>query len=202
VDSVFDLASAVPKRALFAAIGVAVVGAVLAAAFGGASVAGAAAGIGALVVASAGALLALRVHVDRMPLTIAPICVEGRIDGHRALSFRARLGRGRRVDRASARVVYVPPAGAPIELPLLAPRAGPVLGPWTIVAVDRSDLLPASGGRFEVEVDATEGPRAWSARRALGADIVVAGRFVPAVARRAGRLVPDARAWDAIERAR
>jgi len=201
VERVLDLLAAIPKRALLATVGICAVAApLLAWMIGGAAGIWAALGAVALVVL-AGAALAARVHVERLPLELSAVAVEGRLDGHRAIRVRVRLGRGRRMDRVRGRVRFLPPDGPPIDLAPLAPDARGVVGPWTLVAVDRADALPGGAGIFEVEVAATEGGRTLTARRTYGGELVVAGRFRAGFARRGGRLVLDRAGWSGVERA-
>ncbi|TVQ88800.1 MAG: hypothetical protein EA397_16515 [Deltaproteobacteria bacterium] len=155
--------------------------------------------LGTALVAGAGGLLALRVHLDRLPLALGPVAAEGRIDGHRALRFRVRLGRGRRMARVKGSVRYLPTRGEPIELPLLVEQERDVIGPWTLVVVDRADQISGAPGRFEVEVEASEGDRTWTARRAYGDELVVSGRFLPALSRKAGRIVLEHGTWAKVE---
>ena len=104
------------------------------------------------------------------------------------------------MDRVEGVVRFVPPQGEPVELPLLLASAEGVVGPFTLVAVDRADALPDDGGRFVVRVTAREGEREHRAERAYGEELVVAGRFRPAVAVRRGRVVVDNEAWSRVER--
>lgn len=194
-----DLIETLPKLWLLVAAAAAVVVAPLVAVILGGTGAIIALLIGVVVVAGAGGLLALRVHLDRMPLVLAPTAVEGRLDGHRALHFRARLGRGRPMDRVSATVQFVPAQGDPIALDLLVDEQRQVLGPWTIVAVDRADALPDVPGHYHVALQATEAERSWSVARSYNTQAVVAGRFRSGIVRQAGKLAFDRAAWGSVE---
>lgn len=155
--------------------------------------------IGVAVVGVAGGLLALRVHLDRLPLVLAPVAAEGRIDGHRSLRFRVRLGRGRHMSSVRGLVRFVPTQGEPVQLPLLVEQESEVIGPWTLVVVDRASQIADRSGRFEVEILATEGSREWSARRSYGEDLVVVGRFLPAIFLSKGRIKLDHDRWGKVE---
>jgi len=200
VNRALDLVESLPKATLlWTAAGAAVVALLLAAILGG-NGAVIVLLLGACAVLGAGGLLALRVHLGRLPLALAHQAVEGRVDGHRAIRFRVRLGRGRRMDRVEGMVRFVPSQGSPVELPLLLPCAEQVVGPFTLVAVDRTDALPGGPGSFHVRVTAREGEREHSAEREYAADLVVAGRFRPALALRRGRVVVDHEAWSRVDR--
>lgn len=181
MDRAMDLVQRVPVPALLAAGGLAVLLPLVGAAVFGGGVAVALLAVGALAVVIAGGLLALRVHVSRLPLTLSEEGVLGRLDGHASFHFRVQLGRGRRMDRARATVRFLPDAGGPpVTLAPLMDRGEGLVGPWTLVVIDRSEHVRGPGA-FEVRVQVRERDREWSADKVYAREGLVAGRFVPAV---------------------
>ncbi len=111
--------------------------------------------------------------LTRLPLEIADRALGGEVDAVPVVRLRARLGRGRVLRDARARV-WVLGDGAPHELVARVP-GGVLVGPFTVVALDPDRRLRA-GGRLRVEVAVTAGGGPWTAVREL-AGPVAAGRF-------------------------
>lgn len=197
MDAVLDLVERLPVAPLLAVAGAGAAGALVLAALLGGTVAVALLVAGALVVALAGGLLAVRVHLARMPLELAPVAVRMRIDGHPAFGFRARLGRGRSLEHARAVVRFVPESGEPVALSPLLPDGTSLVGPWSLVVVDRHERCTGSG-RFEVQVKASERGRHWAASRAYASNDLHDGRFEPAQIVDGGGLRWRRDAWDQV----
>ena len=196
VDLALDVIERLPTPVLLGVSGAAFVGALLVAAAAGGSIAVWALALGALTVAVCGGLLAVKVHLRRMPLELGDVGVRDRLDGHVAVRFRSRLGRGRRMDRARATVRFVPEQGEPIELqPLMAEAAG-LVGPWTVVVVDRHDQCDQPGA-FEVRVQAREGSKTWAVEARYSPEQIHEGRFVSSIRPKALTL-QSVEPWDAV----
>ncbi|MFK7928418.1 MAG: hypothetical protein AB8H79_09515 [Myxococcota bacterium] len=194
MDLALDLIERAPTPALVGLCGASALLALAVAAVAGGSVAIVALLLGAAVVLGSGAVLATKVHLGRLPLEVAPVALQDRLDGHPAYRFRARLGRGRRMDRAAATVRFFPDAGDPVDLEPLLGRAQGLVGPWTVVVVDRAEVCTGPG-RFEVRIRAAERSREWSAEASFSRSELKSGRFVPALAPRPLRLLAGER-WD------
>lgn len=198
MDPALDLVERLPVLPLLGTALGAAVGALGLAALVGGTVAVALLVVGVVIVAVAGGLAALKVHLARLPLEVAPVAVEGRIDGHRAFAFRVRLGRGRGIDRGLARVRYLPDHGEPVDLHVLLADARGVVGPWAVVAVDRAEAVRGAG-RLEVAVEAEEDGHPWVVEASWGLEDVVPGRFEPVVQVRRGRLAWARDRWTAVQ---
>lgn len=187
MEPALDLVERLPTVALLGGAVGAAAFALLAAALLGGSTAVAILALGAFVVASAGGAAALKVHLMRLPLEVAPTAVEARLDGHRAFGFRVRLGRGRAIRRGTAEVRYHPVQGEPIELDVVLAEPEAIIGPWSVVAVDRYEQV-GPAGRIELAVRVIEGERDWETTRRWPLEDVVVGRFAPPLENRRGRL--------------
>ena len=183
MELVSDLVLGLPTPVLLAIVGVAALGAPSVALLVGGQVAVAAILVGVGILLLAGAALALKVHVLRMPLRLSEGGVRLRIDGHPAWQFRAQLGLGRRMDVARATVRFVPEHGEPVALQPLMDHGERLVGPWTVVVVDREERVKGPG-RFEVRVTATERGKAWEAETAYSDERMAEGRFVPTLRKR------------------
>lgn len=151
--------------------------------------------VGVVVLVASAALLAWRVHIERLPLVLGPVAASAKLDGHTAFRFRALLGRGRAMLDARARVRFVSAQGDSIELEPIMARADQLLGPWTVVVIDREQVWDKDG-RFEVEVAAVDPKgREWSVTQRYGATEVIDGRFSPGLVLRKGRMQWDLDAW-------
>lgn len=180
MELVSDLVLQLPTPVLLTILGVAALGAPAVALLVGGQVAVWILLLGVGVLLLAGVALALKVHVLRLPLRLSGSGVRLRLDGHPAWQFRAQLGRGRRMDVARATVRFVPDHGEPVALQPLMDHGERLVGPWTVVVVDREERVQGPG-RFEVRVTATERGRAWEAETAYSDDRMADGRFVPAL---------------------
>lgn len=197
MNLVLDIAERLPIAVLLGVgVAAATISLIVAATWGG-TVAVSALVLGVIVVLVSGGLLALRVHLARLPLELADLALTTRIDGHHAYGFRARLGRGRLMRNATAQVRFLPDHGDPIPLEPLMGTGERLLGPWTVVIIDR-DGRCGGEGRFEVSIDATEGQKTWTAAHTYGADDIQAGRFRAPVGMRNGRLALTHDAWDQV----
>jgi hypothetical protein len=143
------------------AVAVPAMGAVLAE--GAASVA--LGGASAIALAIAGWAWRERARARELPLVIEPSVVACRIDGQPAFRFKVRLGNGRLVRGARARVTWRPAAGDPVELAIVGPE-GPRLGEWTVLAFDTLARVQGDGS-FVVEVTAQERDRHWKTEAQL-----------------------------------
>lgn len=197
MEPALDLIERLPTVALLGgAVGAAVL-ALLAAAVLGGSTAVAILAVGAFAVATAGGAAALKVHLMRLPLEVAETAVEARLDGHRAFAFRVRLGRGRAIRRGTARVTYHPEQGDPIDLDVVLAEPEAIIGPWSVVAVDRDEQV-GDTGQVELTVRVVEGERDWETTRRWPLDQVVAGRFAPPIETRRGRLLWARDRWSEV----
>jgi hypothetical protein len=123
------------------------------------------AGFGVAGVAAAAALATLgwrAGRVGQLPLEIGGRALRGVVDASPVLRFRARLGLGRPLRDARARVWFVGD-GAERELTARVP-AGTLVGPLTILAAD-PEALGSRAGRFRVELVVTARGREWRATR-------------------------------------
>lgn len=146
---------------------------------------------------AAGVFAAWRHRVDRLPLALSERALRGSFGARPAYRFRARLGHGRTLHDARARVVFHPDGEPPREVPPTLAALPLATGPWTLVVVDDGAIADRPG-RFEVEVTATEGPRRWRAARSWRTEELRPGRFGGDVAIVGGRLVVDPTAWEAV----
>lgn len=196
MDLALDVIERLPTPVLLGVGGAAFVGALLVAAATGGTIAVGALVLGALTVAACGGFLAFKVHLRRLPLELGDVGVRDRLDGHVAVRFRARLGRGRQMDRARATVRFVPDQGEPVALqPLMAEAAG-LVGPWTVVVVDRQDQCHRPGA-YEVRIQAREGAKTWAVEARYAPEQILAGRFVSSIRPKALTLQP-VEPWDAV----
>lgn len=166
---------------------------------GAALVDGAAAiSLGAIGVIAAGAVAwaaQARAKALSLPLEIAPVALSGRVDGQPMYRFRVRLGNGRALRSAQARVTWRPTDGEPAPLVIVEP-SGPRVGAWTVLAFD--PLHRCDGpGTFTVEVTAQEGARTWTSQATYAHDVVRPGRFEAGVA--AGRRLTWSASWCEVE---
>lgn len=152
-------------------------------------------GISGLWAALSGGALWVRARVDRLPLQLAGRALSGRVNGHRVLRFRVRLGHGRAMREAVAVVRFLPQDGAPVELGTAHAPGEVIVGPWTICLPD-PEGLSEQPGHFEVEVRALERDHSWEARSHIASEQVQEGRFGAGMRRRGGRLRWDDASWD------
>jgi hypothetical protein len=194
VKLALDIVERIPPLPLLAVgVGSAVLALVVAALAGG-SIAIGALVAGTVVVAVSGAMLATRVHLDRLPLEVAPIALSSRIDGHPAYQFRVRLGRGRLMRDARATVRFVPDEGEPIALEPLEPDASERVGPWTLVVLDR-DLQCTRPGHFAVGVEVEDRGKRLVASRQFPSEDIRPGRFAPPLIVRKGKVLLVTDRW-------
>jgi len=198
VELMSDLVQRVPGRVLLAIVAVSALGAPVLAALVGGPVSVWILLVGVAILLLSGGALALKVHVNRLPLRLSGAGVRTRLDGHVAYQFRAQLGRGRRMDRARATVRFLPDHGEPISLEPLMDRGERLVGPWTLVVVDRQERIRGPGS-FEVRVQVKEGERDWEAETAYRDDALVEGRFVSALSRRSADWLSKSPPFDAVE---
>jgi hypothetical protein len=153
--------------------------------------------VGTVAVLASGGLLALRVHLARLPLELSDVALSNRIDGHRAFGFRTRLGRGRLMREATARVRFLPDGGDPVDLEPILGAGDALVGSWTVVVIDREGQC-GDPGRFEVTIEAGEGSKRWSASHTYDAADIQTGRFSAPADVRNGRLALAHDAWDKV----
>lgn len=127
-----------------------------------------------LAIAVVGAIWRLRALARSLPLEIAPRAARGTLDGRPAWWIRARLGVGRYVQHASAEVEWRGD-GRRVRLEHIEP-AGPRVGAWTVIVVDRNGEVGA-GGEFIVRLHCDEPGRRWEVERIVAANDVRVGRF-------------------------
>lgn len=152
-------------------------------------------GVGAVGAAVLGALTVRHQRrIAALPLEISGTALVARSPTTRTYRFRARLGRGRGVRDARAEVVREAADGRRIRL--LTARLPPLVGPFTVLAVDPSG--EDADGTFVVRVSGREGGRHWEAERTFSPADLRPGRFGAGVVRRRGRLVLDPAGWDAV----
>ena len=154
---------------------------------GGAALSWALAGLGAGV---------HRRRAARLPLELGETVLTGRVNGTTVYRFRARLGYGRPSRGPSHEVAFVPEAGDPVRLEVLTVPES-VVGPWTVVAVDR-DAVCREDGCLAVIARAREGAREWRAERSYRVADARAGWFRAPVRVGLGRLQWDDGTWDRI----
>lgn len=133
--------------------------------------------VGLALTSAGGALWAIRVRtwLDRLPLEIAPVAGTGRIDGMRVYRFRARLGRGRRLQDPSAVVEFVGSDGKALPLDVQLPQ-GPLCGPFTVIARDTAGSF-GNPGELRIRIAARAAGSEWQAERRILATDVREGRF-------------------------
>jgi hypothetical protein len=147
----------------------------------------------ALAAAGGGAGLWRRKQLKAaLPLELSRVGLAGHVNGAPVVRFRARLGHGRAMRAPVAVVTFEPVGGPPVPVATLRAAAPVLVGPWTLVVPDpgRAD------GAFVVRVTASEGPREWSTEARYPVAELGRGWFCGGVARRGGRLVFDAGAWE------
>jgi hypothetical protein len=135
----------------------------------------AAAVIALLAVAGVGATFAVRRSWLGRPLEVAPVVARGRREGVAIYRFRVRLGHGRSVRSARARVEYRPRDGVPVVLDVDDPE-GTRIGAWTVVVRDRAGVCDAPGD-FVLRIEAIERGKLWTAEQVYPAAAVKDGRF-------------------------
>jgi hypothetical protein len=150
-------------------------------------------GLGAVASALAGKL-----WLASLPLEVAPLAVRGRLDGHASFAFRVRLGRGRKMERIRARVRYVPRDGAPVELVPLLPEGTGLVGPFTVVVVDRDGACRADGA-FELWVEAKDGGKTWNTSSRFERARIQTGRYRSGLVRHGTGVRWDRNAWREVE---
>lgn len=185
-----DLAQRLPISVLLIVVGLCVVFPLLAGALVGGWLGLAVVLLGVLGLLSAGSLIALKVHISRLPLQLSVEGARARLDGHPSFHFRAQLGLGRRMESASASVHFLPDDGDAIELEPLLARGERLHGPWTLVVVDRDERIQGEG-RFHVRVEVEERGKRWEVERDYPVFDLVEGRFIPPVGTTALSLSDD-----------
>lgn len=201
MNRAMDLAQRLPMEALLVALGLAVLAPLLAGALVGGTPAVVTLLVSLLVLVGSGGLLALKAHINRLPLRLGARGVRARLDGHPSFHFRVQLGLGRRMDHARATVRFLPTTGDPIHLSPLLAEGRSLYGPWTLVVVDRAEQIRGPG-RFEVRVVVAERGRAWELEASYPLDDLVEGRFAPALSPGALALpgaAPPPEDFDAVE---
>jgi hypothetical protein len=121
--------------------------------------------------------LGVRAWWARLPLTLGVRAARGSLWGVPVVRLRARLGRGRRVERVTVRAAWRSPDGVAVALEADDPAVVRV-GAWTITLRDPQGLADAPG-RLEVEVEAWDGQRAWSGSASFELEDRPWGAFVP-----------------------
>jgi hypothetical protein len=154
------------------------------------------AGLAGLAVLVAIAAWRRRVRILTLPLEISPHALASARGPHAVYRFRVRLGRGRTMRDAAARVLFVDGDGTETPLTPVLAVVDALVGPWTIAVVDRDGVVRPEG-RLRIEVTAREGGAIWRDGRAWPVGEVRGGTFAAPV--RAGRggleLAPT---WDEV----
>lgn len=155
--------------------------------------------LGTLVVPTgfiAGVAAMSRRLVGSLPLQLAQAGLHERGDNADQYRFRVQLGRGRTMRDARATVTW---RGANGEVPLtpLLAEAAVLIGPWTLLVVDKEGSCDGDGV-FDVHVVAVEQGKQWQAHASWEKSALVEGRFEPAVAVQRGKLIWQRDRWDAV----
>lgn len=147
--------------------------------------------------AVAGAVAAVhRRRVASLPLELGAAVLTGRVNGSTVYRFRARLGHGRTGLGTHCDVTFVPEDGEGVGLEVVETPAR-VVGPWTVVAVDRRGVCQP-GGQLSVRVHTNEGGRQWSAEGSYRVADARKGWFRAPVRTGSGRLRWDDTGWDRV----
>lgn len=133
-----------------------------------------------------GAAFMARRVLGQLPLELSHKACTYELDGRPTFAFRVRLGRGRLMRRARARITWELDGHA-LELEPLFGQGERLIGPWTLVVVDRRAQVVGDGS-FRVEVEAIEGDLRWSASGTWRRSQLAVGRF-------AAPMVLYRRAW-------
>lgn len=111
-----------------------------------------------------------------LPLEVAPVALCGWWGPTRAYRFRVRLGHGRPMQRARARVRYE--GATTVELSPVLAEAPVLVGPWTVCVLDPGGVV-GPGGRLILAVEAREGEQEHAIEAAFAVDELGEGRFGP-----------------------
>jgi hypothetical protein len=142
---------------------------------------------------SAVGALGLRTWLLRLPLTLGARAVRATLWGTPVVRVRARLGRGRRVERAVVRATWRSPEGREVALEVDDPAVVRV-GAWTITLRDPGGVTDAPGVVC-VEVEAFDGRRAWAASAVFALSERPRGAFAALGDLRGGRWRWGADPW-------
>ncbi len=118
--------------------------------------------------------LAARWMARSLPLQLADAALRDKQDEGDVFRFRVRLGSGRRMRQARARVLWRS-EGRSVELPLVLGELDELIGPWTLVALDPDGVV--DGGHLDVYVHGEAGGQAWSTSATWEVAAVGEGRF-------------------------
>ena len=131
-----------------------------------------------------------------LPLELSKTGLQDLLGGHPVYRFRVRLGRNRMATEVRIDVHF---EGEKTLVPLqpVVSALPSVVGPWTVVVVDR-DRTCEGPGRFVVRVRAQEGERVWEVGAQYERSELLTGRFGADLRVEGERLVVDPDQWSAI----
>ena len=141
------------------------------------------------------ALMARRIR-GHLPLELSRTACAYELDGRPAFAFRVRLGRGRLMQRAHARITWES-GGEALELEPLLGQGERFIGPWTLVVVDRRAQVVGEGS-FRVEIQAIEGDLTWAASATWPRAQLAPGRFTAPMVLNRGAWTWRSADWDAV----
>ena len=133
---------------------------------------------------------------SRLPLAFAEAALRGSSMGRPVYRFRVRLGRGRLMKSARARVVFRTHE-ARHELPLVLDQMDALVGPWTLLARDPEGVV-GPGGVFDVDVRGLAGDEEVMASASWDEATLREGTFEPGMLVQKGRLHIDPDAWERV----